>query len=82
MVSEVSFPRFWGVFWGGLFSGIFRFGDRKCRFRDIAIRAFLRKNNGPILKFFLVAGEVIVLSELLSDHLALFLFLGGGSGLL
>ena len=43
MVSEVSFLRFWGVFWGGLFSGIFRFGDRKCRFRDIAIRAFLRK---------------------------------------
>ena len=26
----------------GLFSGIFRFGDRKCRFWDIAIRAFLR----------------------------------------
>ena len=39
---------------------------------------FSKSPNGPILKFFLVAGEVIVLSELLSDHLALFLFLGGG----
>ena len=44
VVSEVSSPHFdfEGVLWGGLFSGIFRFGDRKCRFRDIAIRAFLR----------------------------------------
>ena len=40
--SEVSFPRFWGVLWGGLFSGIFRFGDRKCRFRDIAICTYER----------------------------------------
>ena len=40
VVSEVSFPRFWGVLWGGLFSGIFRFGDPKCLFRDIAICAF------------------------------------------
>ena len=45
-------------------------------------RIFSKPPNGPILKFFLVAGEVIVLSELLSDHLALFLFVGGGSGLL
>ena len=43
VVSEVSFPRFWGVFWGGLFSGIFRFGDRKCHFRDIAIHALFTK---------------------------------------
>ena len=41
-------------------------------------RIFSKPPNGPILKIFLVAGEVIVLSELLSDHLALFLFLGGG----
>ena len=41
MVSEVSFPRFWGVLWGGLFSGIFRFGDRKCRFRDGAICTYI-----------------------------------------
>ena len=40
VVSEESFPRFWG----GLFSGIFRFGDRKCRFRDIAICVFFTKN--------------------------------------
>ena len=82
-VSEVSFPRFLGVLWGGLFSGIFRFGDRKCRFRDIAIRpnsaiatyetyVFSKSPNGPILKFLLVTGEVIVLSELLSDLPVLF----------
>ena len=52
VVSEVSFPRFWGVLWGGLFSGIFRFGDQKCRFRDIAISAFLRKIEKTV--FFLV----------------------------
>ena len=53
VVSEVNFPRFWGVHWGGLFSGIFRFGDQKCRFRDIAISAFLRKieKNGLFLVF-------------------------------
>ena len=53
VVSEVSFPRFWGVLWGGLFSGIFRFGDQKCRFRDIAISAFLRKieKNGLFFGF-------------------------------
>ena len=53
VVSEVSFPRFWGVLWGGLFSEIFRFGDQKCRFRDIAISAFLRKieKNGLFLVF-------------------------------
>ena len=44
MVSEVSFPRFWGVLWGGLFSGIFRFGDRKCCFRDIAICTYERSS--------------------------------------
>ena len=41
-------------------------------------RIFSKSSNGPILKFFLVAGEVMVVSELLSDHFALFLFLGGG----
>ena len=53
VVSEVSFPRFWGVLWGGLFSEIFRFGDQKCRFRDIAISAFLRKieKNGLFFGF-------------------------------
>ena len=34
------FPRFWGVVWK-VFSD-FGFGDRKCRFRDVAIRAILR----------------------------------------
>ena len=41
------FLGFGGCFGGGLFSGIFRFGDRKSRFWDIAICAFLwilRKN--------------------------------------
>ena len=53
VVSEVSIPRFWGVLWGGLFSEIFRFGDQKCRFRDIVISAFLRKieKNGLFLVF-------------------------------
>ena len=51
MVSEVSFPRFWGVLWGGLFSGIFRFGDRKCRFRDIAICTY--EGSKIVIKIFI-----------------------------
>ena len=43
MVSEVIFPGFWGVFRSIKVVSVFRFGDRKCRFRDMAIRAFLRK---------------------------------------
>ena len=38
MVSEVSFPRFWGVLSIAKCFRFFCFGDRKCRFRDIAIR--------------------------------------------
>ena len=41
VVSEVSFPAFWGVIRSIKVVSVFRFGDRKCRFRDIAIRAFL-----------------------------------------
>ena len=37
VVSVVSFPRFWGVL---CIAKCFRFGDRKCRFRDIAIRTY------------------------------------------
>ena len=69
----------------------FRFGDRKCRFRDIAIRpnsaiatyetyVFSKSPNGPILKFLLVTGEVIVVSELLSDLPVLFVVVGVASG--
>ena len=42
-MAKVSFPTFWGVIRSIKVVSIFRFGDRKCRFRDIAIRAFLRK---------------------------------------
>ena len=62
MVSEVSFPRFWGVL----------------SIATYKTYVFSKSSNGPILKFFLVTGEVMVVSELLSDHFALFLFLGGG----
>ena len=42
VVSEVSFPSFLGVFRSMKVVSVFCFGDRKCRFQDIAIRAFLR----------------------------------------
>ena len=41
---------------------------------------FSKSPNGPILKFFLVTGEVMVVSELLSDLPVLFLFVGVASG--
>ena len=43
-VTEVSFPSFLGVIRSIKVVSVFRFGDRKCRFRDIAIRTFLRQN--------------------------------------
>ena len=44
VVSEVNFPAFWGVIRSIKVVSVFRFGDRKCRFRDIAIRAFFRNH--------------------------------------
>ena len=39
VVYEVSLHRFWGVIRSIKAVSVFRFGDRKCRFREIAIRA-------------------------------------------
>ena len=41
---------------------------------------FSKSPNGPILKFLLVTGEVMVLSELLSDLPVLLIFVGVASG--
>ena len=41
VVSEVDFPAFWGVIRSIKVVSVFRFGDRKCRFRDSDFRAFL-----------------------------------------
>ena len=41
---------------------------------------FSKSPNGPVLKFFLVTGEVMVLSELLLDLPVLFFFVGVASG--
>ena len=43
-------------------------------------RIFSKSPNGPILKKKLVAGEVMVLSELLSDLPVLLIFVGVASG--
>ena len=78
MVSEVSFPRFWGVLSIAKCFRFFRFGDRKCRFRDIAIRpnsaiatyktyVFSKSSNVPILKFFLVIPDTFSIPKSLTE---------------
>ena len=48
VVSEVNFPTFWGVHWGGLFSGIFRFGEVVFRPLLRTKHAFTRKGLSEI----------------------------------
>ena len=103
MVSEVSFPRFWGVLCiakcfrffvsviGSAVSEISRFARffvkyettfQKWFFGHCYVQnvRFLKIPNGPILKFLLVTGGVMVLSEELSDLPVLLIFVGVAAG--